>query len=122
MAALHSTRRYLAGAVVLVLTLLSPAMCLAGAVEEAPDVLCLMGMAEDAGEPTAKLDCCAAQSPANAALTAQTVLVAPPVPTASLVEMADLPSSPPQIVNAIEAGAPKISRTPTYLLVSFFRI
>jgi hypothetical protein len=102
--------------------MLSPMMCLAGAVEESPEALCMMGMAQDSGKTTAKLDCCEAQSPANAALTGQTVLVAPPALLAPLLGVASLPTSPPHIVGAIEPGVPKISRTPTYLLVSLFRI
>ena len=115
-------RRFVATGIAIVLALLSPTMCLAGTLQESAEALCLMRMAQDSGKTTARWDCCEAQSPANAALTGQTVLVAPPVLLAPLLGAAPLPSSPPHIVGAIEPGIPKISRTPTYLLVSLFRI
>ncbi|MGE3344432.1 MAG: hypothetical protein AB7L71_13470 [Vicinamibacterales bacterium] len=115
-------RRFVATGIAVVLVMLSPMMCLAGATEQSPEALCLLRMAQDSGDTSPKLDCCEAQSPANAALIGQTVMVAPPVLLAPVLGIASLPTAPSHVPGALEPGVPKISRTPTYLLVSLFRI
>ena len=122
--------RLLAGVLALALASVSAATCLAAVVQmsEKHHACCeAMGHCSDGGgdsETTpAKIDCCAVQSAEAGRLAtgAQAITVA-----ASLLAESPVvePSSfaPISATGAFDPGVPKPSSSPTYLLVSSFRI
>lgn len=120
--------RFLAGGLAFTLSIVSSAVCFAGILqmeERQQHASCPMGMGHESDSPeTAKLDCCIGQSPQFAGITQGTV--APPVAAAVVLGVVTaIPDSPvpaPPVLSAFDPDVSKPSSTPTYLLVSVFRV
>ena len=118
--------RFLALALAFALASVSPAICFAATLqteERQQHASCPMGQESHSPE-TAKLDCCIGQSPQFAGITQDTV--APLVAAAAVVGVITAtPESLNPALSALPTFDPELSkpsRTPTYLLVSVFRL
>lgn len=117
--------RFVAGGLAFTLSIVSSAICFAAVLqmEEAQQhESCPMGHESDAPE-TAKLDCCIAQSPQFAGVAPASALLLAQPAVISLIDTT--PESLVPVSSALPAfdpDVPKLSRTPTYLFVSSFRI
>jgi hypothetical protein len=116
----------LAGGMAFTLSILSSAICLAATLQmedRQQHASCAMG--HESGTPeTTQLNCCIAQSPQfagvapdTAALLVASVAVVSPVDATPESFVMALPALP-----AFDPDVSKPSRTPTYLLVSVFRL
>ena len=108
------------------LAIVSSAVCFAGILqtqESQEHASCPMGH-KPASPETAKLDCCIGQSPQFAGITQGTV--EPPVAAAAVDSMItatpELQIPVPPVLRAFDPDVSQPSRTPTYLLVSVFRV
>ena len=118
--------RFLAGGLAFTLSIVSSAVCFAGILqmqERQEHASCPMGHGSDSPD-TAKLDCCLGQSPQFAGIAQDTV--APLVAAAAVIDI--ITATPdslipaPPVLPAFDPDISKSSSTPTYLLVSVFRI
>ena len=125
-AATRRPSRLLAGGLAFTLSILSSVICFAATVQmEDPQQHASCAMGHESGSPeTTKLDCCIAQSPQFAGVAPDTAAV--PVASAAIVSPVDAPpESFVMAVPALPAFDPDVSKpssTPTYLLVSVFRL
>ena len=118
--------RFLAAALAFALAVVSSATCFA-AVVQMPDPqqhACCAGMNQECGDSMAvQKDCCAVQSADIARLASAAQFIAVP----ALVVIGSHVAQPALVASvslgaAFDPGAPKPSSSPTYLLVSVFRI
>jgi len=119
--------RFLAGGLAFALSIVSSAICFAAIVqmEDTQQHASCASMGHESSSPkTTQLDCCIAQSAQFAGLAPGTgaPVVAQPV-LMSVVDTAPqslVPALP--ALSALDPDVPKPSSTPTYLLVSVFRL
>jgi hypothetical protein len=119
--------RFLASALALALAFASSATCVAAVLQMAErqqQHACCHGVHRDCGDAiAAQKDCCAVQSAdlARGASATQSVAAPALVVVHSLVGNTPSLTSPP-VVTAFDPGVPRPSSSPTYLLVSAFRL
>jgi len=119
--------RFLAGGLAFALSIVSSAICFAAILqmEDTQQHVSCASMARESGSPkTTQMDCCIAQSAQFAGLAPDTAapVVAQPV-VMSFVHAAPqswVPALP--TLSALDPDVPKPVSTPTYLLVSVFRL
>ena len=118
--------RFLAGGLAFALSIVSSAICVAAILqmEHAQQHVSCASMGHESGSPkTTQMDCCIAQSAQFAGLAPDTG-----VPVAQPVVMAFVDAAPQSLVpalpglSALDPDVPKPASTPTYLLVSVFRL
>ena len=115
--------RSLAGAIALALALVSPVTCFAATLQMTEQHAHCAAMGHDRGSADSmKQDCCATLSPAFAGLApTASNLVAPPSDAVSTMLLMPEPPLALPAFNADADASPPCS-TPTYLLVSVFRL
>ena len=118
--------RVLVGVLAAILAVTASATCVAAALQapESQPHGCCTGMSQVCGDSmTTQADCCAIQNADLARLggAAQSVADGPPAVTDSAIAE-PMRFTAPSTVAAFEPGGPKSSSSPTYLLVSVFRI
>jgi hypothetical protein len=119
--------RLLASVMAVALALVSTATCLAAVVHmpEQSQHACCHGMNQDCGTGdamAAQKDCCAVPNADVARVSTTDQVVAPPALALSL-PFVFVPSAVPDAPGAaLDPGIPKPSSSPTYLLVSVFRL
>ena len=119
--------RFLAGGLAFALSIVSSAICVAAILqmEDTQEHASCASMGHESGSPkTTQLDCCIAQSAQFAGLAPDTG--APVVPQPVVMSFVDAPrqSLVPALpaLSALDTDVPKPASTPTYLLVSVFRL
>ena len=119
--------RFLAGGLAFALSIVSSSVCVAAILqmEDTQQHTSCASMVHESDSPkTTQLDCCIAQSAQFAGLApdSDAPVVAPPV-VMSLVDATPQALVPAlRALSALVADVPKPSSTPTYLLVSVFRL
>ena len=115
------TGRFATWALALAVAMASAATCVLGAEATEAQKACCAAMSHDCGAMAVEQDCCVADSPNLAGPTSAppTSVLAPPAPLALNTIVAEPVAA---LGRGFDSRTPKPSRTPTYLLVSVFRI
>lgn len=117
------TTRFLTWALALAIAVVSAVTCVLGAEASQEQMACCAAMNHDCGTAAIEHDCCATEGPAFTSLASGTVAspLAAPAPSVNLIATAP-DFSPCLTASCLDTNASPLSRRPTYLLVSVFRL